>query len=76
MFKNRNKNVFLTNNPLITAPKETELLFDFNNYLTDNKTYEINENNNNIFFSNSNSLSRNYNNKKEFIYSNSSNYFL
>jgi hypothetical protein len=76
MFKNRNKNVFLTNNPLITAPKETELLFDFNNYLTDNKTYEINENNNNIFSSNSNSLSRNYNNKKEFIYSNSSNYFL
>ena len=61
MFKNRNKNVFLTNNPLITAPKETELLFDFNNYLTDNKTYEINENDNNIFFSNSNSLSRNYN---------------
>ena len=75
MFKNRNKNVFLTNNPLIYKPKETELLFDYNNYLTDNKTYEINENDNNIFFSNSNSLSRNYN-KKEFIYSNSSNYFL
>ena len=75
MFKNRNKNVFLTNNPLIYSPKETELLFDFNKYLTDNKTYEINENDNNIFFSNSNSLSRNFN-KKEFIYSNSSNYFL
>ena len=36
MFKNRNKNVFLTNNPLIYKPKETELLFDFNIYLNDN----------------------------------------
>ena len=73
MFKNRNKNVFLTNNPLIYSPKETELLFDFNKYLTDNKNYEK-ESNENIFFSNS--QSRNYNNKKEIFYSGSTNYFL
>jgi hypothetical protein len=73
MFKNRKKNVFVTNNPLIYYPKETELLFDFNNYLTYTKNYE--KNNNNILLIDSYSQSRN-NNKKENIFSYSTNHFL